>query len=31
MKRFKHTNEEIQNAIKKAKEKEAKSNLENNS
>ena len=29
MKRFKHTNEEIQNAIKKAKEKEAQSNLEN--
>lgn len=31
MKRFKHTNEEIQNAIKKAKEKEEKSNLENQS
>jgi len=31
MKRFKHTNEEIQNAIKKAKEKEAKPNLENDS
>ena len=29
MKRFKHTNEEIQNAIKKAKEKEAQANLEN--
>ena len=31
MKRFKHTNEEIQNAIKKAKEKETQSNLENQS
>jgi len=29
MKRFKHTNEEIQDAIKKTKEKEPKSNLEN--